>query len=183
MKTPSAALVDAQKALDTAGGLERAQRLADFNGLLAVEARITIRDVATGEETFVDSALGKSAVRLGAGDAVIFAAANPEGESEIYRAGPDGEAVALTNGAGNEVLGNLNSTGTALLFTVRARGGGRGGGRGGPGPGGAVPAAFGVILLPEGKVVTSPGTAPAFSRDGSSMTFLSHEGAETRVMA
>ena len=182
MKTPSAALVDAQKALDTAGGLERAQRLADFNGLLAVEARITIRDVATGEETFVDSALGKSAVRLGAGDAVIFAAANPEGESEIYRAGPDGKPVRLTNGAGNEVLGNLNSTGTALLFTVRARGGGRGGGRGGPGPGGAVPAAFGVILLPEGKVVTSPGTAPAFSRDGSSMTFLSHEGAETRVM-
>jgi Tol biopolymer transport system component len=186
LKTPSQALLDAEAALNAAAAGERQQRQTALNRLVAVESRIVIRDLASGNESDVGTAaLGKTAVRIGADTTVVFAGGPGEGDPQIYRAASDGNPIPLTTGAGDKVLANLNSTGTALLFTVRARGaGGRGGGRGGGGGGaGATPATFGVILLPEGKVITASGTAPAFSGDGKSLSFLSREGDATRIMA
>ena len=191
LASPTPALREAQTALEGASGAERQQRQAAVNRLLAAERKIAVRDLASGAETMVDTgSIGKTAVRPGSGGTVLFAGTSGEdGSSQIYMAGP-GSPVALTTGEGDKILGDVNATGTAVLFTVRARGGGgrggRGGGRGGAGGrggGGTREATFGVIVLPEGKVITTSGTAPAFSGDGSSIAFLSREGGDQRVMA
>ena len=182
LESPSPQLREAQKALDEATGTERAQRQAALNALLALERQIAIRDLASGtEDVRSTGSIGKTAVRFVAGNAVLFAGTTDNGSAQIYRAGPDNNPVAITTDEGDKVLGDVNATGTVALFTVRPRGGG---GRGGAsGRGGAAPSTFGVIVVPEWKVVTASGTAPAFSGDGSSIAFLSREGTDTRLMA
>jgi len=180
---PSAALQEAQQALDAAATrTERQQRTADLDRLLAAEWRIAVRDLASGEETTVDTGgVGKTAVRLAAGNALLFTGTEGEGPAQIYRVERDRAPVPVTSGEGDKILGDVNSAGTAVLFTVRARGGRGGGGRGGPG--GGLPATFGVIVMPGGGTVTAEGTAPSFSGDGASLAFLSREGEDTRLMA
>ena len=193
LASPSAALREAESAIDTATGPERQRRQAAFNRLLAAERKIVVRDLATGQEAAIDTGnLGKTAVRMGVSGMVLFAGTNGDDGSQIYTAGPDGNPVALTMGEGDKVLGAVNATGTAVLFTVRPRGGGgrgaSGGGGGGAGgrggaTGGAREATFGVVVLPEGRVVTRSGIAPAFSADGSSIAFVSGEGSDNQLLA
>ena len=77
---PSAALKTAQAALDASAAAERQQRQAEVNRLLASEWQIVIRDLATGNETPVNTGnVGKTSVRLGADGAVLFAGAGADG--------------------------------------------------------------------------------------------------------
>jgi hypothetical protein len=138
---PSEELVKAQAAVDAAANLpanERQERQAALTRLFAAEWRIAIHDLASGRETIADTGtLGKTAVRLGAGGALLFSGPVVEGTSQIYLIKAGAAAAAATTGDGDKVLGAINSPGTAALYTVRARGGGRGAGRGGGGRGGA----------------------------------------------
>src|SRR5687767_839511 len=87
LASPSQALQDAQAAIDKAQTSERQQREAALTRLLASEAQIAVRDVASGNETTVDTGgLGKTAVRLAAGGAVLFAGASGEGDPQIFLA-------------------------------------------------------------------------------------------------
>ena len=143
LAAPSQALQDAQTAVDKAQQSERQQRQTALARLLAAEAQIAVRDLASGTETTVDIGnLGKTAVRLAASGSVLFAGTSGEGDPQLYLVQPEGP-VAVTTGPGDKVLGDGNASGTAVLYTVRPRGGrgGRGGGggegRGGEGRGGA----------------------------------------------
>ncbi|HSC25757.1 MAG TPA: M20/M25/M40 family metallo-hydrolase, partial [Vicinamibacterales bacterium] len=179
LAAPSPQLREAQAALDAAAGGERAQRQAAVNRLVAAESQIAVRDIATTTETIVDTGgTWKTAVMLGAGGAILFSGLSAEGPPQIYLVAAGEAPRAVTSGEGLKTLVAFNSTGSAALFTVRAGGGGRGGGRGGAG--GA--ATFGVVTLPEGKVTTVRGSAPAFSADGASLAYIAREGADSMLM-
>jgi hypothetical protein len=149
LASPSQALQDAQAALDKAQTSERQQRQAAVTRLLASEAQIAVRDLKSGDETAVDTGnVGKTAVRLAAAGAVLFAGTSGDGDPQLYLLQPFDEITArrppvpMTTGPGDKVLGDGNRQGTAVLYTVRPRGrGGRGGGRAGEGRGDAEPPA------------------------------------------
>jgi Tol biopolymer transport system component len=181
LAAPSTALREAQAAADTAGGGERQQRQAALNNLLASEWRIVVRDLASGTDTPVNTGnVGKTAVRLGADGAVIFAGAGVDGGSQVYLARADGAPTPLTTGEGEKALGEMSAKGSLALYTVRGRGG-RGGGRGGAPREGT--GTFGVISLPDGRAVTVTGSAPALSADGTTLAYLTRQGAELKLMA
>ena len=176
----------AQAALDKATVAERAQRLIALNQALDISARLTIRDLASGRETELETgALRKVSLMFGAGGTVIFAGA-PAGAdaAQIYSASEGRAATALTDGETDKVLSAINSTGTAALFTTRQPGAGRGGRGTGGGRGSAVgvPATFNVLSLPDGKTATVNGSSPAFSADGRTIVFINRSGDENRVM-
>ncbi len=153
-------------------------------------ARATLFEIATGQETSLDTGdLTATSLVAGAGDTVLFAAApGGTGPSQIHAVGAARPVAALTTDATDKVIGAINSTGTALLFTTRAPGGrgGRGGGAGaggGRGAGGPVtPATFNVLSIPDGRVTTITGSAPSFSADGGTIVFVSRTADETRLM-
>lgn len=129
LDAPSKALQDAQAAVDKTTGQERQKHQTALTRLLAAESQIVIRNLASGEETHVNTGdIGRTSVRLLADDVVVFSGLGSNGESQIFQVQQSGP-VALTTNPGDKVLGQINAPGTALLFTIRGRGGR--GGRGG----------------------------------------------------
>jgi hypothetical protein len=181
--SPGRELTDAQAALDQSPPAERTQRQAALNQLIAAEARITVRDLARGRESPIDTgALRKTALAYAA-DRILFSGATPDGApDQIFDVAEGRAPAARTSGGPDKILLELNAPGTALLFTTRAAGGGRGGGgqRGG-GPGGS-PASFGVLPVAGGPAAILAGSAPAFSGDGASFAYVGREGDESRLM-
>jgi hypothetical protein len=162
----------------------------------------TLHDLTTGRETTLDTgALRAPTLVVGAGDTVIFSAApGGTGPAQIHAVGAGRPIAALTTDPTDKVLGAINTTGTAVLFTTRAPGAGRGG-RGGGGTGGAAggggtggagggrgaggpvtPASFGVMSIPDGRIVTISGSSPSFSPDGGTIVFISRTPAETSLL-
>jgi Tol biopolymer transport system component len=147
-----------------------------------LQARIVVRDIASGRETTIDTGpMRKSSLAYGA-NAIFFTGAGPEGGAEqIFEVAEGRAPAARTTGNMDKVLQSMNAPGTALFFTSRSAGGGRGGGGRAGGPG-AAPATFDVLSLADGRTTTVNGSAPAFSRDGASFAYIAREGAETRLM-
>ena len=163
-------------------GAARTQGIVALNQRIALASRIVVRDLASGAERTVDAGpLRKAALAMTAGGAVVFAGTPEEGPRQIYSAAPGAAPVALTSGDGDKTPVGMNSTGTALLYTIRTSGAGRGGG--GPAGGADTRASFGLLPFPAGAPVVLTGSAPAFSADGRSFTFLTRDGAQNRVMA
>jgi dipeptidyl aminopeptidase/acylaminoacyl peptidase len=181
--SPDGDLTAAEASVDASMTAERPQRQNTLNQLIAARARIVVRDIASGGETAIDTGLmRKSSLAYGA-SAIFFTGAGPEGEVEQIFEVVEGRApVARTTGSVDKVLQEMNGSGTALFFTNRPAGGGRGGGAGRAGGPGAAPATFGVLSLADGRVTIINGSAPAFSRDGSSFAYVTREGAESRLM-
>ncbi len=147
-----------------------------------IQARIVVRDIASGHETTIDTgSMRKSSLAFGA-NAIFYTGAGPDGGPEqIFEVAEGRVPVARTTGNLDNVLQSMNAPGTALFFTNRPAAGGRGGGGRAGGPG-AAPATFGVLSLADGGTTTVNGSAPAFSRDGASFAYVTREGAETRLM-
>ena len=178
---PGRALADAQAAVDRAQPAERALRLAALNELLALETRITVRSIADGRESALDSgAIAKTALAFGTDRVLVSGTAPGGGADQIFEAVEGRVPVPLTTGNADKVLLDVNATGTALLFAVRQAGAGRGGGRGGV-PAAAQPA-FGLLSIAGGRVTTLNGSAPAFSGDGASFAYVSREADEHRLV-
>lgn len=103
-------------------------KIAFQRGPAAGPTDIIIRDLATGAETNITTAL-----RTGPGDLTrfecpcwatveaqeyIYLATNRDGQFEIYRTGVDGSNLQrITNTSNSEGFPVMNSTGTRLLFT------------------------------------------------------------------
>jgi len=191
VKTPdSPEVAAAQAAVDTATAAERTKRLAALTELLnsPTAARVTVRDLATGRETDLDTGtVTKASVLIGANDTVVFTGASGGGAAQICFVADKRPLVAVTTDAGDKVISAINSTGTALLFTTRVPGGGRGaggagGGRGASGPG-QTPPTFGVLSIPDGKVTMINGSSPSFSADGRTIVFVNRSGDDNAIMA
>jgi hypothetical protein len=207
----SAELTAAQTALDNASVAERTAKLAALNTLLNSDkgSRVTIREIASGRETEIATGtVARATILFGANDTVVFAGTpEPTARTQVYVASVNRPAAEVTTDPTDKTITAVNSTGTAVLFTSRVPGaGGRGGGRGGGGadaPGGgrgqpagagaaAAPAAappapppttFGLLSLADSKVTTINGTAPSFSGDGRSFTYVGRAGNDPAIMA
>lgn len=183
-RVDSAEVVAAQAAVDQADATNRTLRLATAAQAATTAARLTIRDLATGIETDLDTgALRKSALAFAAGGTVLFAGAPHDQLTQIYAVGAGRPAAALTTDATEKALGALNASGTTAVVVVRAAPGGtgRGGGRGGqaqPGTG-----SFGVLAVADGTVTSIDGSAPSFSADGDTLVYLTRLADETQIMA
>ena len=139
LKTPeSPDITAAQTALDTAAAADRAGRTAALADLLNAGARVTLRDLASGVESSVDTgAVAKGALVAATDGLVVFTGAAPNAtSSQIYIAGRARAATPVTSDATVKTIVTINSPGTALAFTARPPGAGRGG-RGGGGAGAA----------------------------------------------
>jgi hypothetical protein len=184
---PSRELIEAQAALDRAPQADRPQRQAAVSRLIALEARITVRNVQSGRETPIDTGTFQiTALAFGTSSVLFSGTAAEGGTTQIYEVAEGRPPVARTTGNMDKVLREMNATGTALLFTTRAAPGGRGAGAGGSGQrgsgAGGTPAIFGVISIADGRVATITGSAPRFSGDGASFSYVTREGAENLLM-
>ena len=168
--------------VDAAQGADR-RAISAAQATVAALARLIVRDIATGRETEIDTGvLRKTALAYGAGAILFSAAGSDGGPAQIYDVAEGRAPVARTTGDLDKVLQAINSTGTALVFTTRAPGGRGAGGQRGGGPQGGAPATFGLLSVADGRITTITGSAPSFSGDGASLTYVSREGPETRVM-
>ena len=168
-------MLDLQKAIDLAEGTERARLVAGLADLTEPAARIIIRDLANHAEREIDTAgKRKNAVRVGAGNFVLFTGSERGGPDQVY-AVPDGQQpVAVTSGDPGKILNDVNAGGTAALFTYRPQGR----------RGGSPPAAprFGLITLPHHRVAETQGAAPAFSADGRTVAYVSRSAESEQLM-
>ena len=185
---PSDELEQLQAGLDRAEQAERAQRQAAVNQRIAQEGRIVVRDIGSGAETPLDTgALRKASLAVAANGSVYFAGTAPDGATQVYVVSAGQAPSLLTSGPGDKSPTAMSSTGAALLYTVRAGGGGRGAaGRGGATPAApappAMPARFGVINIASGAALEVAGTAPSLSADGASLTYVGREGNDNAIM-
>lgn len=128
LDSPSPALRDAQAALEKAAQNERQKRQAALSRLLATEARLAVRDLTSGVDWIVETGtIGVVSVRMAAKGALLFVGAASEGASQVHIVRGGEGPTAMTTGPGEKVLGAVNAAGTAAIYTVRQRGGGRGG--------------------------------------------------------
>ncbi len=154
---------------------ERTRLTSTLAALTETASRITIRQLATGAEREVDTgARRKTAVRLAADNLVLFTGSEEGGVEQVFVAQDGRSPVAVTSGEPAKVLQEVNSTGTAVLFTHRAQGR-RGGGTG-------LTAGFGIISLPASTATVISGTAPAFSGDGRTLTYVSRLDPDTQLL-
>ena len=168
-------LEEEQQALDSAPAAERPRRLAVLNESVAVAARLTVRDVASGSETEIDiGTLRKAAPAIAVDGSVLFVG-GPGADSQIYSVAPGREPRALTPGPEEKSLVELNATGTAAIVTVRGAGTG---GRGGFG----AAQAFGILTLPDGGWTPIEGSSPSFSADGRSFVYLTRAPPESQIL-
>ena len=175
--TTTPELTAAQAAVDPGALSDRPRRLAAFNELIAAQARIIVREIASGRESEIPAA-GLQKTQLAYGAATIWFSGQAPGDEalQIYEAAQGRPAVARTTGPLDKAIARMNSTGTALLFTARPRA-----------ARGATQAAtsqiFGLISTVDGHTTTIAGASPAFSGDGASFSYVAREGNETRLMA
>ena len=173
---PSQTLDDEQQALENAPAAERPRRLAVLNESAAATARVTLRDVAGGHETEIDTGtLRKSAAAIAVDGSVVLVGNTGTESSQVYSVAPGREPKALTPGTEEKSLVELNATGTAAIVTVRVPGSG---GRGGFG----AAQAFGILTLPDGVWTPIEGSSPSFSGDGRSFVYVTRTPAEARIL-
>ena len=175
LSTP--ALTQAAAAIDEGPAQGRGQRLATFNNLLALESTLVIRDLASGQETPLDTGgLRKTALAY-TPQGPVFVGSPAEGNvSQIYLASSGAAPVALTSGDGQKTIGDVAATGAALTFTTRTGGGGRGRG----GSQGAQ--TFQLLTMADGRVSTIDGASPTFSADGSDIAYIGREQSQYKLM-
>jgi Tol biopolymer transport system component len=165
----------AQLALDNAAPADRAQRSLALNQLLATQSQVVVHDIQSGRDTTLDTGtLRKTAVLFGANNTIVLAGVATEGGGEQLFEMAEGRAPVVRTTGPDKVLQRINASGTALIFTNRLAGTGRGGA--------AADSNFGVVSLADGRITVVSGSAPAFSRDGASLTYVAHDGAKNRLL-
>jgi hypothetical protein len=190
---PSPDIAAAQLAVTSAASTqERTPRLQALNRLVARSGRIVVRDLASGQESELNTGdLMKTAITCAADGAVLFAGA---GETEtaatqIYAARAGAAPQALTKGDGFKMPSKIDAAGRTVLYLVPRQGpfrsaadanpgGGEGRGGGGGGGGFNAPSSFGILTL-AGVSTTVNGVAPAISRDGRYAAWIVRSGAAT----
>jgi hypothetical protein len=171
--TPTPELEAAQAAVDRATSAERRERTTTLNDLRERAYRIVTRDLATGRETEVRTAnMRKTGVLFGTDGLVLFAGGTPEDPAQIYAVRIGAEPQPLTTDPLQKSLHSRNASGTAVMFTTRPAASSTR----------AAPTMSGVINLPSGTVTMLEGTAPSFSPDGDSLTYVARTSTGTDLI-
>lgn len=175
--TPTPELVDAQAALEHSAAAERPRRQAAFNELIAAQARIVIRETATGRESPLPAVgFRKTQLAYGVGTIWFSGQAPADQAMQIYDVAKGRPPIARTTGPFDKAIVRMNSTGSALLFAARP-----------PTASGSAqttpPPIFGIISTADGDTTTIAGSSPAFSGDGDRFTYVTRDRNETRLMA
>ena len=176
--TPTPALQEQQAEIDRTAPSDRTQRLGAFNLATGAASRIVVRDLASGSETEIYSgAMRKASPVLAADGAVVFAGSTGSEPTQIYSTAAGRTPIALTQGPTEKTLRDINANGTAAIVTIRTPGaGGRGGGAGGAAQ------TFGILSFPGGTWTSIEGSAPSFSADGHSITYIMRAADESRLL-
>ena len=168
----SAALRELQARADRAAGLERARFANELAELAGQLAKIVVQDLARPSAAPTEISTGEVRASFpvaGADGYVVFVGWAAEGApDQVYAARAGAAPRALTTDAADKTILDVNTTGTAVLFAPRRRSQ-----SGGP--------TFGVVTLPDARVTRIEGSAPSFSADGRSLTYVSSQGGEHRV--
>jgi Peptidase family M28/WD40-like Beta Propeller Repeat len=179
---PSAALKTAFAELDRAPQAERNFRLAAATARSALEAVITVRDMASGREAELKTdEMAKSSLVFGSNDNLFFAgtAVAAGSTQQICTIAEGHPATPLTAGPGDKSPIQSNATGDAVVIATRTGGGGRGTGGGGGRGGGS----YSVLTVADGKVSPLNTTdRPSFSGDGKSLAFVVRDGDTYKLM-
>jgi hypothetical protein len=180
--SPSDALKSAFSELDKVSQTERSVRLATLNARSALEAIVTVRDIASGRESELKTdEMIKSSLIFGAGDVLYFAGVSPTGGTpqQIYAIAESKPATPVTTGPGDKAPVVSNATGDAVLLAMRTGGGDRGGGGRGGGRGGS----YSVLTVADGQVVPLNTTdRPSFSGDGKSLVYVASDAETYKLM-
>ena len=168
----------AEALLEGAPSAARTQQILSINASVAARSQLVVHDMASARETIMETGpLRKTGLAFGANGRIVVSGAAVEDDAEqIFELADGRPPVARTTGAGKTLQG-INATGTAVLFTTRTAGSGRGGGGRGGGS-----STFGVLSLTDGRTTIVAGSAPAFSRDGATLTYIGRDGADYRLM-
>jgi Tol biopolymer transport system component len=167
----------AQALLESASSAARTQQLLSINASIAAQSQLVVHDIVSARDTMLETGtLRKTGLAFGANGRIVVSGVAAEGGGEqIFELADGRPPVPRTTGA-DKTLQGINTTGTAVLFTTRTAGTGRGGGQGGATP------TFGVLSLADGRTTIVAGSAPAFSRDGATLTYVGRDGANYRLM-
>lgn len=175
--TPTADLTDAQTTLDQSAAADRPRRQAAFNDLIAAQARIVVRETASGRESELPAA-GFRKTQLAYGAATLWFSGQAPGDqvAQIYEVAEGRPPVARTSGPPDKAIVRMNATGSALFFGARP-----------PAATGsaqtAAPRLLGMISTRDGETTAINGSSPAFSGDGGTFTYVTRDGSDTRLMA
>jgi Tol biopolymer transport system component len=173
---PSDALLTAQAQADAAPAPERAQRQNAVTLQIAAESQLVIRDVASGQESTIDTGtIRKTKIAYGR-DRLVFSGWEEGAPTvQIYDVAEGRPPRSRTSGPPDKDLQQVNATGSAVIYTHRLPAGGRAAGAG-------TARAFGVLSLDDGRVTTISGASPSFSPDGSSLTYVGRDGANNTIV-
>ena len=166
---------------------------------LAQRGELVVRDLASGGEQVIPTGtlLKTDPAWKADGSAVLFVGASPSdlSRSDIYEASPTGAPRRLTSDPGHKSGIEVGSAGRTLLYRIDTTptfrdpstaeaGAGRGGtagGRGGRGGRGGGPASYAVFDLATGAARAVAGIGLTMSTDGSTLAWLTRDGAVTTV--
>ena len=167
---PSTEIENLQALVDRASGIARTQLFTQLAEAVGRAARLVVRDLGTGNEEEIETGdVRKSSPVAAAGGTVVFVGwASEATPDQIYIVRRGAAPVPLTTDPADKAIVDVNTTGTAVLFAPRRRG---------------ASSTFGVVSLPDATVTSIAGTAPAFSRDGGSLTYVSRSGDEYALNA
>ncbi len=168
----TSALSQLQAALDAAPPAQRQARTAAFNQQLALDSKIVIRDLTSGRETELAAPDMRKTGLAFTSAGVLFSGSTSEQGAvpQIYTVADGAAPRAITTGEGDKQFLDVSASGAVATYSVRTAGGGRGD-AGAPRP-------FGILRADTGATTTVTATSLALSSDGSTVAYVTREGAE-----
>ena len=171
----TSALSQLQAAIDAAPPAQRQARTAAFNQQLALDSKIVIRDLTSGRETELAAPdMRKTALAFTSAGVLFSGSTSEQGAvPQIYTVADGAAPRAITTGEGDKQFLDVSASGAVATYSVRTAGGGRGD-AGAPRP-------FGILRADTGATTTVTATSLALSSDGSTVAYVTREGAEYRL--
>ena len=188
---PNEEIEKANKALNSVQGTARFAAAQTVSSLQAKYAVIVVRDLISQQEKELDtSGLLKTALAFGADDETVYFVGARDGEtrrSDIYAVTASTQPLVITEAEGFKSDPLLSPAGKAILFSIyptspllrptQSSNSSTPNQQRGPAPIG-----FGIVDLATKKVTVINGLTPAFSTDGSEITYLARTQSELSLM-
>ena len=165
-RTPDVA--QAEAALETAAGADRAVRLQALTRAIARASQLRLADVTGGNDDPIAGESFRGGPVLCGADGIFYSSGgDDEARSQISLARNGAPSQTFTTGDGLKTPLRTDHAGRTLLFSTMGAGASSG-------TKGRVPTSFSV-LTSDRRVLPIDGTAPALSRDGAEVAWISRD--------